>query len=163
MPHIGARRPPRVPRASRDNTGNIPDTFMDSGTPMAPLRTNHAASRAPRAHSTQPVDGQQGSRTRPENVSFLSLFWHVSRMSTWFPPVQPLGARTRAEGARGAREAPGSVRGGAVGVPESITMPGMFPVLSLLARGLQTVPGSRYKAKLFFVPDLLIFRKSSST
>ena len=68
LPHIGARRPHRVPQASRDNTGIIPDTFMDSGTPMAPLRTNHAASRAPRAHSTQPVDGQQGARTRPENV-----------------------------------------------------------------------------------------------
>ena len=108
MPHTGARRPPRVPRASRDNTGNIPDTFMDSGTPMAPLRTNHAASRAPRAHSTQPVDGQQGSRTRPENVPQSAPKWHVFRSSRRLSvPACPAAGRadSRRRSARGSRGA----------------------------------------------------------
>ena len=46
-----------VPRASRDDTGCIPDMFVDSPTPPAPPRTDPAASRAPRAHSGRSLTG----------------------------------------------------------------------------------------------------------
>ena len=100
---------------------------MESGTPTASPRTEPGASRAPRAPSARPADGQYGtaysSWKRAKKEAKMTRFQDEYAVS--YCPSDGL-----AEGARGAREAPGSVRGDAVGVPESINMSGMSPVLS---------------------------------
>ena len=71
------------------------------------------------------------------------------------------GAAGGARGAaRGAREAAGSVRGGAVGVPESRNISGLLPVLSLLARGTPGDPCGPTHSRIFFCSR---FRLGGST
>ena len=80
------------------------------------------------------------------------------------PPIEKYNPTDVDSGGAGeAREAAGSVRGGAGRVPESTNMSGPLTVLSLLAQGTPGRPRDTILGKRFFLPDSDFIMKISST